>query len=145
LHYNRVEHGNGWNQCHQTQLIITDLTNNMKKITLSIGLVAAILSANAQDTSCTYFTGKKVIEFDYKMDTILSITEQKTKFYDININYGDVLCLDLSDDKNRVRKVITTFFDNETIEQVLDSQHKVYYSPKGATKVSVGKPLIFAL
>ena len=34
----------------------------MKKITLSIGLVAAILSANAQDTSCTYFKGKKVYD-----------------------------------------------------------------------------------
>ena len=111
----------------------------MKKITLSIGLVAAILSAKAQDTSCTYFTGKKVIEFDYKVDTILSIDQQTTKFYDIHIEYGDVLCLDLSDNKNRLRKVVTTFFDGETVTQVLDSKNSVYYSPKGATKVSVGK------
>jgi len=27
----------------------------MKKITLSIGLMAAILSTKAQDTTCTYF------------------------------------------------------------------------------------------
>jgi len=66
----------------------------MKKLTLSIGLVAAILSANAQDTSCTYFAGKEVYEFDYKMDTILSITEQTTRFHNINIRYGSVLCLD---------------------------------------------------
>ena len=112
----------------------------MKKITLSIGLVAAILSAKSQDTTCTYFTGKEVIEFDYKMDTILNRTEQTTKFFEIKVGYGNVLCLDLSDEKNRVRKVITTFFDGETNTQVLDSKNNVYYSPKGTSKVSVGRP-----
>ena len=112
----------------------------MKKLTLSIGLVMAILSAKAQDTTCTYFTGKRVIEFDYKMDTVLYEQEQTTKFFEIKVKYGDVLCLDLSDEKSRVRKVITTFFDGETITQVLDSKNNVYYSPKGTSKVSVGKP-----
>ena len=112
----------------------------MKKLTLSIGLVAAILSAKAQDTTCTYFTGKKVVEFDYKMDTILSISEQTTKFFDIEVKYGNVLCLDLSDNKNRVRKVITTFFDGEIVTQVLDSKNSVYYSSRCTSKVSVGKP-----
>jgi len=111
----------------------------MKKLTLSIGLVAAILSAKAQDTSCTYFAGKEVYEFDYKMDTILSVNEQTTRFYDINVVYGNVLCLDLSDKKDRIRKVITTFIDGETITQILDSGNNVYYSPKGTAKVSVGK------
>ena len=117
----------------------------MKKLTLSIGLVAAILSANAQDTSCTYFTGKKVYEFDYKMDTILSITEQTAKFYNINIKNGNVLCLDLSDNKSRVRRVITTFFDGKTTTQVLDSKNSVYYTPKGVSKVSVGKPRVLIM
>jgi len=112
----------------------------MKKLTLSIGLVAAILSAKAQDTTCTYFKGKEVYEFDYQMDTILYWEEQTTKFYDIEVKYGDVLCLDLSDDKNRVRKVITTFFDGDTTIDILNSKHKVYYSPRGTVKVSVGKP-----
>ena len=112
----------------------------MKKITISVALLASVLALKAQDTTCTYFTGKEVIEFDYKMDTILNRTEQTTKFYDINVGYGSVLCLDLSDEKNRVRKVITTFFDGETVTQVLDSKNSVYYSPKGTSKVSVGKP-----
>ena len=112
----------------------------MKKLTLSIGLVAAILSAKAQDTTCTYFKGKKVVEFDYQMDTILYWEEQTTKFYDIEVKYGNTLCLDLSDDKKRVRKVITTFFDGSTREDILDSQDEVYYSPRGVVKVSVGKP-----
>jgi len=122
----------------------------MKKLTLSIGLVAAILSAKAQDTTCTYFKGKDVFEFNYQMDTILYVVDFKSggelqvenigKFYEIPIEYGDVLCLDLSDDKKRVRKVITTLFDGTTRQDILDSNHKVYYTPQGTTKVSVGKP-----
>ncbi len=112
----------------------------MKKITLSVGLLAAIMSVKAQDTTCTYFTGKKVLEFDYKMDTILYVQEHKTKFFDIIVEYGNVLCLDLSDDKNRLRKVKTTFFDGSMREDILNSTHKVYYSPQGTVKVSVSKP-----
>ena len=115
----------------------------MKKLTLSIGLIAAMLSVKAQDTSCTYFKGKKVYEFDYKMDTVLSVKEHSTRFYDIDIKYGDVLCLDLSDKKNRVRRVILTYFDGETTTQVLDSKDNVYYTPKGISKVSVGEPKLF--
>ena len=115
----------------------------MKKLTLSIGLVAAILSAKAQDTTCTYFKGKRVIEFNYQTSEVLYEVEQNSRFYDIEVKYGDVLCLDLSDDKNRTRKVITTFFDGSTREDVLDSKDNVYYSPQGATKVSVGRPRFF--
>ena len=112
----------------------------MKKLTLSIGLVAAIMSAKAQDTTCTYFKGKEVYEFDYQMDTILWWEKQTTKFYNIEVKYGNVLCLDLSDKKNRVRKVIITFFDGTTRQDILDSKDDVYFTPQGVTKVSVGKP-----
>ena len=115
----------------------------MKKITLSIGLVAAILSAKAQDTTCTYFKGKRVLEFNYQTSEVLYEVEQNNRFYDIEVKYGDVLCLDFSDDKTRTRKVITTFFDGSTREDILDSQDNVYYSPQGATKVSVGRPRFF--
>ena len=112
----------------------------MKKITLSVGLIAVMLSSKAQDTTCTYFAGKEVYEFDYQMDTILWWEKQTTKFYDIKVEYGDVLCLDLSDQKNRVRKVITTFFDGTTRQDILDSKDDVYFTPRGTVKVSVGKP-----
>tara|TARA_R110001583_G_scaffold171807_1_gene325546 strand:- start:38 stop:394 length:357 start_codon:yes stop_codon:yes gene_type:complete len=115
----------------------------MKKLTLSIALVAGIMSAKAQDTTCTYFKGKRVIEFNYQTSEIIYEVEQNSRFYDINVKYGDVLCLDFSDDKNRTRKVITTFFDGDTVVDVLDSKDNVYYSPQGATKVSVGKPRFF--
>ena len=111
----------------------------MKKLTLSIGLVAAILSAKAQDTTCTYFKGKRVIEFDYQTSEILYEVKQKTRYYDIEVKYGNVLCLDLSDKKNRLRKVIITYFNGETRTDILDSKDNVYYSPQGTTKVSVGK------
>ena len=114
----------------------------MKKLTLSIGLVAAILSAKAQDTTCTYFKGKRVIEFDYQTSEIIYEVEQKTRYYDIEVKYGDVLCLDLSDNKNRTRKVIITYFDGETRTDILDSKDNVYFSPQGTTKVSVGKSKI---
>jgi len=112
----------------------------MKKLTLSIGLLAAILSAKAQDTSCTYFSGKEVFEFDYKMDTILSYDEQTTRFYTIKINDDQVLCLDLSDEKNRVRKVIVKYSDGTSKVQVLKSKNNVYYTGINTVEVKVGKP-----
>ena len=111
----------------------------MKKLTLSIALVAGILSAKAQDTTCTYFKGKRVIEFDYQTSEIIYEVQQYTKYFDVTIKRGNVLCLDLSDKKNKVRRVITTFFDNSKLETILDSKDNVYYSPPGAIKISVGR------
>ena len=111
----------------------------MKKLTLSIGLVAAILSTKAQDTTCTYFKGKRVLEFDYQTSEILHETKQDTRYFDVEVKYGDVLCLHFSDEKLKVRKVITTFFDGSIRKDILDSGDDVYYSPRGAVKVSVGK------
>lgn len=115
----------------------------MKKLTLSIALVAGIMSAKAQDTTCTYFTGKRVVKFNYYTSEILHETKQTTKYHEINIKHGDVLCLDLSDTRKRTRKVITEYLDGSTVEQVLDSKDKVYYSPLGAVKVYVGRPRLF--
>jgi hypothetical protein len=117
----------------------------MKKLTLSIGLLAGILSSNAQDTTCTYFKGKNVYEFNYQTNEIIGKDEHIDKFYDINVKYGDVLCLHLSDRKLRVRKVIITFFDGVTRTDILDSKDYEYYSPLGTVKVSVGKPYFMIL
>ena len=109
----------------------------MKKLTLSIGLVAAILSAKAQDTTCTYFKGKNVYEFDYKMDTILNTTKQTARFYTIEVSNKQVLCLDLGD-SNKIRKVITIYPDGTETIEVLKCD--TYYSDFGPFKVQVGKP-----
>tara|TARA_R100001510_G_C7631042_1_gene189895 strand:+ start:505 stop:867 length:363 start_codon:yes stop_codon:yes gene_type:complete len=117
----------------------------MKKLTLSVGLLAGILTSNAQDTTCTYFSGNIVHEFNYQTNEIIKTVENESKYYDIHIKYGDVLCLDLSDKKLRMRKVILTFFDGQTLVEVLDSKDDVYYTPFGVVKVSVGKPRTFFL
>ena len=92
----------------------------MKKITLSIGLIISTLSGQAQDTTCTYFTGKRVLEFDYYNDTILYEKVHDSKYYDIEVKYGDVLCLDLSDKTKKVRTVIVEYFDGTKNKEVLD-------------------------
>ena len=109
--------------------------------------ILSILFFNAysQDTTCTYFVGERVIEFDYYTSEILYEVEQEDKFYEIKLTYGNVLCLDLSDGKKRFRKVITEYFDGEVIEQFLDSQDEVYFSPRGTVKISVGRPTIFKI
>ena len=112
----------------------------MKKLTLSIGLIATMLSTNAQDTLCTYFTGKEVFEFNYYTDEIISYDLQTSKFYEINLDYGDILCLDFNDKKNRVRKVVVEYFDGTKTEEVLDSKDNMYFSPMGATAIYVGRP-----
>ena len=49
----------------------------MKKTTLSIALLASVLMAKAQDTTCTYFQGKRVVEFDYQTSEILYEVKHK--------------------------------------------------------------------
>ena len=117
----------------------------MKKLMLCSILSILFFNAYPQDTSCTYFIAERVIGFDYYTSEILYEVEQEERFYEIEITYGNVLCLDLSDGKKRFRKVITEYFDGEVIEEFLDSKDNVYYSPRGAVKLSVGRPTIFKI
>ena len=117
----------------------------MKKIILSIGLLAGILSSNAQDTTCTYFKGKNVYEFNYQTSEIIDENKHTDRFYSVDVKYGNILCLHLSDRKLRVRKVITTFFNGTTQTRILDSKDNIYYTTFGVTKVLVGKPYCIIL
>ena len=110
----------------------------MKKVTLSVALLASVLATKAQDTICTMVRPHEVVEFNYQTNKIISRYDNK-KTAIIEVGYQEILCLHLFDQKHRVRKVITTFFDNSTREDVLDSKDNVYYSPRGTAKVSVGK------
>ena len=112
----------------------------MKKLTISIGLVAALLSAKAQDTTCTMFKGKKVLEFNYYTSEVINTTEGVSKCYEIDLKYGDVLCLDFLDNKKRSRLVTLTFFDGSVKSQVLKSKDHFYYTPQGVVKVKVSTP-----
>ena len=103
------------------------------------------INSYSQDTICTYFTGEDVFEFDYRMDSVLSYDEQTTKFYTIEVGYRQVLCLDLSDEKKRYRKIITNFTDGEKITQILNSYQEVYYWRLGFCTIQVGEPRIFKI
>jgi len=107
--------------------------------TIVLTLLSTVTS-NAQDTICTYFIHDDVYEFDYDMDTVMTYDEQTTRFYSIEVGYRQVLCLDLSDTTERVRRVIITYPDGSKSREVLDSRDKVYYTPFGPLKVEVGKP-----
>jgi len=116
----------------------------MKKITLSIALVAAIMSAKAQDTTCTMVRGKEIVEFNYQNNEIISREDYQGNVY-IEVNYREVLCLHLFDDKTRVRKVIITYPSGMRIVEVLDSKDDTYYTPVGPLTVEVRKPKLMIL
>ena len=116
----------------------------MRKITLSIALVATILSAKAQDTTCTMVRGKETIEFNYQTNKIIDRKDYEGNVY-IEVGYREILCLHLYDDKLRVRKVIITYPDGEQVVEVLDSKDNVYYSPIGPVTMEVKKPKFMIL
>ena len=102
-------------------------------------------NAYSQDTSCTYFTGKEVYEFDYQTSEIISETVMEGISYVIDVGYREVLCLDLSDGKKRFRKVITHYDDGDKTSQILDSKDDVYFSPVGPIRIEVRKPSILKI
>ena len=116
----------------------------MKKVTLSVALLASVLATKAQDTICTMIRPHEVVKFNYQTNEIISrYNNNKTAI--IEIGYQEILCLHLYDKKPRVRKVITTFSDGEIIVDVLDSKDNEYYSPLGAVKVEIRKPKLMIL
>ena len=111
----------------------------MKKLTLSVALLASVLAMKAQDTICTMVRPHEVIEFNYQTDKVVSRYDNKGTAF-IEVGYQEVLCLHLMDEKSRIRKVIMTFADGDTITQILDSKDDTYFSPLGVVKVEVRKP-----
>ena len=116
----------------------------MKKITLSIALLATMLTAKAQDTTCTMVKVDEVVEFNYQTSEIIEREDYKGIVF-IEVGYREVLCLHLYDNKLRVRKVIITYPDGEQVVEVLDSKDNVYYSPIGPVTIEVKKPKFMIL
>jgi hypothetical protein len=117
----------------------------MKKLMLCSILSTLFINSYSQDTICTYFTGERVIEFDYQTSEIISETVMEGKFYIIEVGYREVLCLDLSDGKNRFRKVTIHYDDGEKITDILESKDDVYYSPIGPIRIEVRRPTILKI
>ena len=110
----------------------------MKKIALSIALAAGIMSAKAQDTTCTYFVGNEVYEFNYQTSEVISEEAHNSGLYIIRVKEGDVLCLDFSDSIPCTWKVITTYSDGEEDIAHLDANDKVYFTQGSVLRVQVG-------
>ena len=77
----------------------------MKKVTLSVALLASVLALKAQDTICTMIRPLEVVEFNYQTSEIISRYNNK-KTAIIEIGYQEILCLHLYDKKPRVRDII---------------------------------------
>ena len=116
----------------------------MKKITLSVALLATMLTAKAQDTTCTMVRGEEIVEFNYQNNEIISREDYEGSVY-IEVGYREVLCLHLYDEKLRVRKVIITYPSGMRLVEVLDSKDDSYYTPVGPFTVEVRKPKLMIL
>jgi hypothetical protein len=110
----------------------------MKKLTLSIALAAGIMSAKAQDTTCTYFVGNIVYEFNYQTSEIISEDIHNSGLYTIRVKEGDVLCLDFSDTIPCTRKVISTYSNGEENIVHLNANERTYYSQNSILRVQIG-------
>ena len=99
----------------------------------------------SQDTICIAFNNETVYEFDYYTSEILNTTINQDKYYDISVLSGDVLCLHLFDEKNRLREVKTFYLDKKTVTQLVKSKDYTYYTnnDENVNKVTVGKPKLF--
>jgi len=114
----------------------------MKKLTLSIGLLAGILTSNAQDTTCTMVTKEEVIKFNYYTDEILRSREHTKGSVFIDVGYNQVECLHLYDEVYRVRKVVLTYDDGSQVVKIVDSKSDVYYAA-GPVRIEVRRPRLF--
>jgi hypothetical protein len=112
----------------------------MKKLILFLALATGIMSAKAQDTTCTYFVGNIVYEFNYRTSEIIYEKTHNSGLYSIKVKDGDVLCLDFSDTIPCTRKVVSTYSDGEEDIVYLNANSKVYYSQDSILRVQVGIP-----
>ena len=108
----------------------------MKKITLSVALLASVLTAKAQDTICTMVKVDEVLEFNYKTSEIIEREDYKGTVF-IEVGYREVLCLHLYDEKKSKRKVTVTYPNGEQIVQRLQSKGNVYFTQIGPLTVEV--------
>ena len=111
----------------------------MKKITLSIGLVAAMLSAKSQDTIARYVKLNEVYTVDYQADTIINLENKES--FSLNVKEEQALCLFLEDDKLfRTRQLTVVYPNGFVYKQKLRSRKYFYCLPyKGPFKAVIGE------
>ena len=111
----------------------------MKKLTISIGLVAAILSAKAQDTTDIMITKQNVYYFERGTAVCIKKYPHNNDicFYAVE---NEVIDFHLYDNKLRTRKVFVTYPDGEVVSKILDSKNNIYTTKVGPFKLEIGKP-----
>ena len=111
----------------------------MKKITLSIGLVAAILSAKSQDTTDIMITSKNVYYFERGTSNCYKKYPHNNNIY-FHVVENEVVDFHLYDNKLRTRKVFVTYPNGEIVSKILDSKNHIYSTKIGPLKLEIGKP-----
>ena len=114
----------------------------MKKITLSVGLLAGILSSNAQDTTCTMVTKDEVYKFNYYTDKYTQKRDHTKGSVFIDLTHNQVECLHLFDEVKRYRKVIITYDNGRGIYDIIPSKSNVYFI-SGPARIEVKRPQLF--
>ena len=112
----------------------------MKKLTLSIGLLAGILTSNAQDTTCFLFKDSLVYSFDAKNE-LKNTKKFKEQFYTIKVNEKNILGVDLYDEKVCVRLITVIYKDDSHKNFLLNSFDKTYYFGPNVQQVKVSLPI----
>ena len=111
----------------------------MKKLTLTIGLVATMLTAKSQDTTCTMVTKDEVIKFNYYTDDILRYRDHTEGSVFIDLTYNQVECLHLFDEVKRYRTIVLTFDDGTQVSNVVESKSNIYFIT-GPVRIEVKRP-----
>ena len=114
----------------------------MKKITLSVALLAGILTSNAQDTTCTMVTKDAVHKFNYHTDKIIRSKDHVEGSVFIDLTYNQVECLHLFDDVKRYRTIVLTFDEGTQVSEVVKSKSNIYFIT-GPARIEVKRPKIF--
>ena len=109
----------------------------MKKLTLSVGLIASLMCSKAQDTIEIAVTPKYIFEWDNKYSIKPSKEYEYIGSFFIEIGENEVLCLWLYDKENKTREVIMTFPSGFVRKNVFNSKNNKYFSPIGPLKVEV--------
>ena len=107
----------------------------MKQILTIISMLMGSVML-AQDTLCVMMCLDEVINFNYETSEIIDRFNHDGD-YEIKVNDGQVLCLDLSDDKNRFRDVTTTFSDGDHIHNTFNSKSNVIYTREDWGEITV--------
>ena len=111
----------------------------MKKITLSVGLLASIISAKAQDTLDFMITQSKVYQFEHKTMNCLYQDEHENDVVILWAKENQVIKFQLNDGKLRTRKVYITYPSGEVVSKILDSKMNIYATKVGPLKLEIGK------